>query len=319
MTLPNRTSSSSCFILHDVLETSTIELLSADEGVDLIQDDSGFIKRFKLSSSGLRCPNSIRRARIEQWASAALSNMTFKPGRLWFHMWQKGWWRESASYARLYVFSWIWGFRNFPMCSDSLYTDWACLLPQNSVSPARTRKVHESHPKENSRRKATDNACDGNRNTSLLLSGFPNYWLLISWRIACNWSYPSSILLLMREMQDAWWSAERKGKRKREELRSHARANRSGRITHDFKNIWCLVDMDEFVHRCHRSGHVVFFSPLCFASCTSAAAKHSSVKFMSTWQVFHMMQLFQQLRPNLSKIQTLCFVFTLSSVYIHYP
>lgn len=43
------------------------------------------------------------------------------------------------------------------------------------VSPARTRKVHESHPKENKRRKATDNTwypCDGNRNTSLLLSGF---------------------------------------------------------------------------------------------------------------------------------------------------
>ena len=91
--------------------------------------------------------------------------------------------------------------------------------------------------------------------------GFPNYWLRISRWITCNWSHPSSILLVTHVMQDAWWSAERKGKRKREELRSHSRANRSGRISHDFttyedilyfQNIWCSVDIDEFVHRCHR-------------------------------------------------------------------
>lgn len=157
---------------------------------------------------------------------------------------QKGWWQEPASYARLYVFSWIWGFGNFPMCSVSLYTDWACLLPRTMfLRLGLERFTNLTQRKTNvGKQQTTDNAwytCDGNRNTSLLCSGFPNYWLLISWRIriACNWSHPSSILLLTRVMQDAWWPAERKGKRKREELRSHARANCSGRITHDFKNI----------------------------------------------------------------------------------
>lgn len=36
---------------------------------------------------------------------------------------QKGWWQVSASHTRdfIYVVSWIWGFRNFPMCSCALF------------------------------------------------------------------------------------------------------------------------------------------------------------------------------------------------------
>lgn len=299
MTLPNRTSSSSCFILQDVLETSTIELLSEDEGVDLIQDDSGFIKRFKLSSSGLRCPNSIRRARIEQWASAALSNMTFKPGRLWFHMWQKGWWRESASYARLYVFSWIWGFRNFPMCSVSLYTDWACLLPKNYVSPARTRKVHESHPKENSRRKATDNAwypCDGNRNTSLLLSGFSKLLTIdfLKDRLQLELSF-------IHPPFDAWNAGcVVVGWKEREKEKGRATVPRKGkpfRRDHTWfqKHLvilvlgghrWICSQMSQVRSRCF----LFFLSLFCKLHICSCQAFFG--KFMSTWQVFHMMQLF---------------------------
>lgn len=145
--------------------------------------------------------------------------------------------------------------------------------------------------------------------------GFPNYWLLISWRIACNWSYPSSFLLLTRVMQDAWWSAERKGKRKREELRSHARANRSGRITHDFKSIWCLVDMDE----CSQMSQVRSRYGVVFVSLFVLQVAHLQLPsilrqiYVNMTRISYDETIFQQLRPNLSKPYVLflhCPVFT---------
>ena len=179
---------------------------------------------------------------------------------------------------------------------------------KNYVSPARTRKVHESHPKENKRRKATDNAwypCDGNRNTSLLLSGFSKLLTIdfLKDRLQLELSF-------IHPPFDAWNAGcVVVGWKEREKEKGRATVPRKGkpfRPDHTWfqKHLVHLVDIDEFVHRCHRSGHVVFcFSPLCFASCTFAAAKHSSVKFMSTWQVFHMMQLFSnnwdQTYPNL--------------------
>ncbi len=154
--------------------------------------------------------------------------------------------------------------------------------------------------------------------------GFPDYWLRISRWITCNWSHPSSILLVTHVMQDAWWSAERKGKRKREELRSHSRANRSGRISHDFTTYevrrhtvfpkhlvlgghrWICSQMSQIIMFICRS----LFCKLHIYSCQAFSGI-----FASTSIPYAMM--FQQLTHT-----TLCFVFLLHRLwfrYIHYP
>lgn len=180
------------------------------------------------------------------------------------------------------------------------------------VSPARTRKVHESHPKENKRRKATDNTwypCDGNRNTSLLLSGFSK--LLTIDFLKDRLQLELSFILPPFDACNAGCVVV--GWKEREKEKGRATVPRKGkpfRPDHTWfqKHLvlgghgWMFTDVTgQVTLRC------CFCFSLCFASCTSAAAKHSSVRFMSTWQVIHMMQLFSnnwdQTYPNL----TFCF------------